>query len=544
MNNAVFRLERPRNEPVRRYDPGGEEMESLRKEILRQSETEIEIPLIIGGKECTTGDTVDVRMPHDHGRRLAVCHRARREEAELAVRCALEAKEAWLELPWEERVSISLKAAELIAGKYRNTLNAATILGQSKNIQQAEIDAACETVDFLRFNAYFASEIYRDQPLSTQVMLNRIEYRPLEGFVYAVTPFNFTAIASNLNMAPVIMGNVTVWKPAQAAVLSNYYLMQIFREAGVPDGVINFVPCEGRLLSEVVFSHSEFAGLHFTGSNATFNALWRQIAGNLTCFRSYPRVVGETGGKDFIFAHASADPDALSTAIALGAFEYQGQKCSAASRAYIPASLWPRLEDELCARVAEIKMGDAADPANLMGAVIDRDSYNRIMRCLERVKSSPNVKILTGGDGDSSKGYFIEPTVLVCEDPRHETMETELFAPVISIYIYEDEEYDKALALCNDTSPYGLTGSVFSNDRYAAMEAFSALRYAAGNFYFNDKPTGAVVGQQPFGGSRASGTNDKSGGRLNLLRWVSPRTIKETFVPLTDVRYPHMRRRD
>ena len=540
MNNAVFKLERPNNEPVYRYDPGSEEVRALQEEIDRQSKIEVEIPLIIGGKEIRTGDTADVRMPHDHGHRLGVYHKAGRAEVELAIRSALAARAAWLGLAWEERVSISLKAAELLSKKYRNLVSAATILGQSKNIQQAEIDAACETIDYLRFNAYFASEIYGDQPMSSQLMLNRIEYRPLEGFVYAVTPFNFTAIASNLNMAPAIMGNVTVWKPSDTAMLSNYYLMKLFQEAGVPDGVINFVPGDGTLVSSAVFSHREFAGLHFTGSNGTFNRLWRQIAENLPNYRSYPRLVGETGGKDFIFAHKSADLGALSTAIALGAFEYQGQKCSAASRAYIPASIWEPLEGELCARVAKILTGDAADAENLMGAVIDEKSFDKIAWFLERAKMSPNVEVIAGGGCDKSKGYFVEPTILVCKDPHYETMETELFGPVMSVYVYDDDKYEETLAMCNDTSPYALTGSIFSNDRYAAMKACDMLRYAAGNFYFNDKPTGAVVGQQPFGGSRASGTNDKAGGHFNLLRWVSPRTIKENFTPPTDVCYPHM----
>lgn len=540
MNNAVFSLERPINESVKEYRRGSEDLQLLQKEIARQSGTQVEIPLIIGGKEIKTGDTAPVVSPHNHQHKLGFYHKTRREDVELAIRCALEAKQAWLELPWEERAAISLRVAELLSKKYRYLINAATILGQSKNIQQAEIDAACEVIDYLRFNTYFASLIFSEQPASGNTVMNRMEYRPLEGFVYTITPFNFTAIASNLNMAPVIMGNVTVWKPATASLLSSYYLMKVFMEAGVPDGVINFVPGSGAVISDVVLKHKDLAGVHFTGSNDTFNKLWKQVSDNIGTYRSYPRIVGETGGKDFVFAHNSASLDELATAIVLGSFEYQGQKCSAASRSYIPKSIWPQVKEKLLERVSKICMGDAADPKNLMGAVIDEKSFDSIVSYIEAAKKSSDVEVLCGGKYDKSKGYFIEPTLLLCKDPHYTTMETELFGPVMSIYLYDDDKYEETLKLCDATSPYALTGSIFSNDKEATVKAFKILRYAAGNFYMNDKPTGAMIGQQPFGGSRASGTNDKAGGMQNLMRWVSPRTIKETYIPPKDIFYPHM----
>lgn len=540
MNNAVFSLERPINESVKEYRRDSEELQLLQKEIARQSGTQVEIPLIIGGKEIKTKDTAPVVSPHNHQHKLGFYHKTRREDVELAIRCALEAKQAWLELPWEERAAISLRVAELLSKKYRYVINAATILGQSKNIQQAEIDAACEVIDYLRFNAYFASNIFSEQPASASTVMNRMEYRPLEGFVYTITPFNFTAIASNLNMAPVIMGNVTVWKPATASLLSSYYLMKIFMEAGVPDGVINFVPGSGAVISDVVLKHKALAGVHFTGSNDTFNNLWKQVSENLENYRSYPRIVGETGGKDFIFAHNSASLDELATAIVLGSFEYQGQKCSAASRSYIPKSIWPQVREKLLERVSKICMGDAADPKNLMGAVIDEKSFDSIVSYIEAAKKSSDVEVLCGGKHDKTRGYFIEPTLLLCKDPHYTTMETELFGPVMSIYLYDDDKYEETLKLCDTTSPYALTGSIFSNNKEATVKACKALRYTAGNFYMNDKPTGAMIGQQPFGGSRASGTNDKAGGMQNLMRWVSPRTIKETYIPPKDIFYPHM----
>jgi 1-pyrroline-5-carboxylate dehydrogenase len=540
MNNSIYKLDRPENEPALNYRPGSDEMDELAREIKKQSETEVEIPLIIGGKEIRTGSTGDVRMPHDRGHRLGVFHKVGEAEVRLAIESALAARERWARTSWEERAAVSLKTADLVSTKYRQVLNAATMLGQSKNIWQAEIDSACEVADFLRFNAYNASELFSSQPVQSGKTMNRIEYHPLEGFVYTVTPFNFTAIACNLNLAPAVMGNVTVWKPATTSILSSWYLMRIYREAGLPDGVINFIPGSGSLISGAVLGHEYFAGLHFTGSNDTFNALWRQISDNLPNYRSYPRIVGETGGKDFIFAHSSADPDELAVAITLGAFEYQGQKCSASSRSYIPESLWPVLRDKLTGLVSKIKIGDPADPRCLMGAVIDEASFDNIKSFLDAAVKSPDVEVLTGGKCDKSKGYFIEPTILVCKDPKYATMETELFGPVMSIYVYPDGKYSETLRLCDETSPYGLTGSIFSTDRYAAAEAVEALKYAAGNFYINDKTTGAMVGQQPFGGSRASGTNDKVGSVFNLMRWISPRSVKENYQPPRGIEFQHM----
>ncbi|MDR1510123.1 MAG: L-glutamate gamma-semialdehyde dehydrogenase [Synergistaceae bacterium] len=541
MNNAIYRLERPTNEPARDYRPGSPEAESLLAEIKRQSSVEVEIPLIIGGREIKTGNTADVTMPHDYRHKLGFFHKAGKKEVEMAIDAALAARKEWAAFPWDERVSVAIKAADLISTKYRDTLNAATILGQSKNFWQAEIDSSCEVCDFLRFNSFNASELFSlFQPVQSARTFNRIELRPLEGFVYTVTPFNFTAIACNLNMAPVALGNVTVWKPATTSILSSYYLMQIYREAGLPDGVVNFVPGAGSVISETVFSHKYFAGLHFTGSNETFDALWRQIAANLGGYLSYPRIVGETGGKDFIFAHNSAEPDALSAAIALGAFEYQGQKCSASSRSYIPRSIWPDVRRRILELVAAIRMGDPADPKNLMGAVIDEKSFDFIVSHIEAAKSSPNVEVLAGGGHDKTKGYFIEPTVLVCRDPKYVTMETELFGPVMSLYVYDDDKYEETLGLCDETSVYGLTGSIFGRDKYATARAAEILRYAAGNFYINDKTTGAMVGQQPFGGSRASGTNDKVGSAFNLIRWVNPRSVKENYSPPRCINFPHM----
>jgi 1-pyrroline-5-carboxylate dehydrogenase len=510
-------------------------------EIRRQSSSQVEIPLIIGGKEIKTGDVANVVMPHDYRHKLGFFHKAGKKEVEMAIDAALAAREEWAAFSWEERIAIAMKAADLISTKYRDTLNAATILGQSKNFWQAEIDAACETCDFLRFNSFNASELFSlFQPVQSPKSFNMIELRPLEGFVYSVTPFNFTAIACNLNMAPVVLGNVTVWKPATASVLSSYYLTRIYKEAGFPDGVVNFVPGAGSVISETVFANKHFAGLHFTGSNDTFNSLWRGIAENLGKYRSYPRIVGETGGKDFIFAHSSADPDALCTAIVLGAFEYQGQKCSAASRCYIPRSIWPNVRDGILERVAAIRMGNPADPKNLMGAVIDEKSFDLITSHIEAAKASGDVQVLAGGRCDKTEGYFIEPTVLVCRDPKYVTMETEIFGPVMSVYVYDDEKYEETLRLCDETSAYGLTGSIFGRDRYATSLAAEILRYAAGNFYINDKTTGAMVGQQPFGGSRASGTNDKVGSAFNLVRWLNPRSIKENYAPPADIAFSHM----
>ncbi len=540
MNNAIFNFKEPQNEPTYSYLPGSAETRQLKEELERQSNQVIDIPLIIGGKEIRTGKTGKVVMPCKHSHVLATYHMATEKEVKMAIEAALKAKEAWMVLSWLERASIIMKAAELLSKKYRHVINASTMLGQGKNVLQAEIDSACEVIDFLRFNVYFASQIYDSQPTSTNTVLNRIEYRPLEGFIFAVTPFNFTAIASNLNTSVALMGNTVVWKPATTALLSNYYLMKVFKEAGMPDGVINFVPGSGPLISEIVLAHKDLAGIHFTGSNGTFNYLWQKSAENLTRYKSYPKLVGETGGKDFIFAHPSTNPKELATAILRGAFEFQGQKCSAASRSYIPRSLWNETKELLLKGISEIKMGDVRDFRNFMAAVIDEKSFDNIMGYIDYAKKSSDAKILAGGKGDKSVGYFIEPTLIEVTNPHFKTMEEEIFGPVMSIYVYEDKDFEAALKLCDETSPYGLTGSIFSQDRYSMVQACRILRYAAGNFYYNDKPTGAMVGQQPFGGSRGSGTNDKSGSHLNLLRWISPRTVKENLMPPTEYRYPHM----
>jgi len=540
MNNAIYNFREPKNEPVLSYKPGSRERILLEEELKLQKNQIIDIPLIIGGKEIRTGKTGKVFMPSDHHHVLATYHMATEKEVSLAINAALDAKCEWMNLAWMERAAIMAKAAELISKKYRYRINAATMLGQAKNVLQAEIDSACEVVDYLRFNTFFASLIYREQPISESENINRLEYRPLEGFIYTITPFNFTAIASNLNTSVALMGNTTVWKPATTALLSNYYLMRVFQEAGMPDGVINFVPGSGALISSIVLKHRDLAGIHFTGSNSTFDSLWKQVSDNLSIFKSYPKLVGETGGKDFIFAHQSANPLELATAIVRGSFEYQGQKCSAASRAYIPESIWNETKKQMLRMISEIKVGDVLDFKNYVNAVIDETSFDKIMSCFEKVKSSGEAKIITGGTGDKSKGYFIEPTVIVTDNPRYFTMEEEIFGPVMTIYIYKDELFDDTLKLCDETSPYALTGAIFSNDKYAMIKACRALRYAAGNFYINDKPTGAMVGQQPFGGARASGTNDKAGSHLNLLRWVSPRTIKETLIPAIDFKYPFM----
>src|SRR5450759_3412684 len=540
MNNAIYNFREPKNEPVLSYKPGSPERKLLEEELIAQSNKVIDIPLIIGGKEIRTGITGKIVNPCNHNHVLATYHKATEKEVSLAIKAALDAKCEWMTLSWIERGAIMAKAAELISKKYRYQINAATMLGQGKNVMQAEIDSACEVADYLRFNTHFASLIYMDQPISENETINRLEYRPLEGFVYTVTPFNFTAIASNLNTSVVLMGNTTVWKPATTSLLSNYYLMKIFEEAGLPPGVINFVPGQGSLISSIVLKHRDLAGIHFTGSNSTFNTLWKQVSDNLTSYKSYPKLVGETGGKDFIFAHNSANPAELATAIVRGSFEYQGQKCSAASRAYIPRSIWDETKEKMLQMISQIRVGDVTDFKNLVNAVIDEAAYDKIMSYIDKVKSSSDARIIAGGKGDKSKGYFIDPTVIVTENPHFFTMEEEIFGPVMTIYIYEDELFGETLQLCDETSPYGLTGAIFSNDKYAMIRACRILRYAAGNFYINDKPTGAMVGQQPFGGARGSGTNDKAGSHLNLIRWVSPRTIKETLIPATDFKYPFM----
>ena len=540
MNNSVFRFDVPQNEPVLDYAPGSPERAQLEAELARQAATEIEIPLVIGGEEVRTGRTRTLVMPCEHGHVLARCHLAGEAEVRRAAEAALTAHEAWSTLSWIERASILLRAAELLSKKHRLPINAATMLGQGKNVYQSEIDAACETIDYLRYNVYFASQIYAGQPRSTLEQLNRMEYRPLEGFVFTVSPFNFTAIASNLNLAVALMGNTTVWKPASTALLSNYHLMRLLMEAGLPPGVVNFVPGQGSVVGATALAHPMLAGVHFTGSNATFNQLWRSVAANLTSYRSYPRVVGETGGKDFVFAHASADPLAVATALVRGAFEYQGQKCSAASRAYIPASLWPEVRDAVTAMVSRMRVGDVRDLGNFVNAVIDEPAFDNILRYIGLARASGQARVLCGGEGDKRTGYYVQPTVIETKDPRSVTMEEEIFGPVLTVFVYDDARYLETLRLCDATSPYALTGAVFARDRYAFVEACRVLRYAAGNFYINDKPTGAMVGLQPFGGSRGSGTNDKAGGPLNLMRWISPRTVKETFLPPTSFEYPFM----
>jgi 1-pyrroline-5-carboxylate dehydrogenase len=540
MNNAIYSFREPRNEPVYSYRPGSPERRFLEEELKSQISQVIDIPLIIGGKEIRTGNIRKVIMPTDHGHVLANCHQATEKEVKMAIDAAMDAKCEWMNLSWNERGAIMLKAAELLSKKYRYRILAATMLGQGKNVMQGETDGVCEVIDYLRFNTYFASMIYGEQPLSESDNINRLEYRPLEGFVYAVSPFNFTAIASNLSTSVVLMGNTAIWKPASSSLLSNYYLIKTYSEAGLPGGVINFLPGSGELISAIVLKHRDLGGIHFTGSNPTFNSLWKQVANNLTIYKSYPRIVGETGGKGFIFAHSSADPLELSTAIVRGAFEYQGQKCSAASRGYIPGSIWEETKRQMLRMLSEMKMGDVTDFRNAINAVIDEGAYDKIMSYIEKARSSGEAEIIAGGHGDKSKGYFIEPTMIIARNPHFVTMEEEIFGPVMTIYIYKDDQFEETLKLCDETSSYGLTGSVFSKDKYAMIKAWRTLRYAAGNFYFNDKPTGAMVGQQPFGGSRASGTNDKAGSHLNLLRWVSPRTLKETLLPATDFRYPFM----
>jgi 1-pyrroline-5-carboxylate dehydrogenase len=539
MNNSVFRIESPQNEPVLNYGPGSPERKAIALELTAMAAQPLEIPLVIGGREVRTGNLATALNPND-GSVLARYHQASEADVAAAIDAAVEARRQWESLSWVERASITLRAAELISKKYRNRILAATMLGQGKNVYQAEIDAACEVIDFLRFNAYFAGEIYAEQPRSRGDQLNRLEYRPLEGFVLAVSPFNFTAIGSNLNMSVALMGNATVWKPASTAVLSSYVLMQIFREAGLPPGVVNFVPGSGSMVGRVALAHRELAGVHFTGSNATFNALWRGVAANLEQYRSYPRIVGETGGKGFVFAHASANPYEVATALVRGGFEYQGQKCSAASRAYIPRSLWPAVKGAMLDMIGSIRMGDVRDLSNFVNPVIDEASFDNIMSYIAKAKGSPDAEILTGGTSDKTKGFYIKPTVVLTTDPHFVTMEEEIFGPVLTIYVYEDQDWRAALELVDTTSPYALTGCVFTQDRYVFIEACRALKYAAGNFYLNDKPTGAAVGLQPFGGARGSGTNDKAGGPHNLMRWVSPRTVKETFVPAADYRYPFL----
>lgn len=540
MNNAIFNLVDPKNEPILGYLPGSEERKKLENELTRQSSLEIEIPLIIGGEEIKTGKTGKVVMPHDHGHVLATYHMAGEKEVKMAIDAALKVKEEWMTMSWVERASIFIKTAELISKKHRYMMNAATMLGQGKNVFQSEIDSICEAVDFLRYNAFFASQIYNQQPKSDTDTLNRTEYRPLEGFVLAVTPFNFTAIGTNLSTAPAMMGNTVVWKPATTSLLSNYYFMKILNEAGIPNGVINFVPGPGSVIGKYAVNHKYLSGIHFTGGTDTFKSLWKSVAANLDNYVTYPKLVGETGGKGFVVAHSSANPLEVATALVKGAFEFQGQKCSAASRAYLPKSLWNEIKTYMFTMLSEIKMGDVRDFNNFMNAVIDDKSYKSIMGYIEKAKNSPVAEVIYGGSGDNSKGYFIQPTIIHAFDPHFLTMEEEIFGPVLTIHIYEDSEFDRILEVCDKTSPYALTGAIFAKERSVLAKSCRALRYSAGNFYYNDKPTGAMVGLQPFGGARMSGTNDKAGGLMNLVRWTSPRTLKETFISPTSFKYGYM----
>ena len=541
MNNTVGNIPKPINEPIFSYAPGTEPREKLQAELKRLESMEIEIPLIIGGKEIKTGKFGTCIQPHAHGKVLARWHKAGVKEVEMAIEASQAAKKDWEALPWQQRAMIFMKAAELLATKYRYTVNAATMLNQSKTPFQAEIDSACELVDFWRFNTYFMQELYKDQPMySPTGMLNCVEHRPLEGFVFAVTPFNFTSIGGNLPTAPAMMGNTVLWKPASTGVYASYFIMQILKEAGLPDGVINFVPGSGSQVGNPVMASPLLAGLHFTGSTEVFQGMWKTVGDNIQNYRTYPRIVGETGGKDFMVAHPSADPEALKTAIVRGAYEYQGQKCSALSRMYLPKSLWAAIKDDLVAQIKSIKMGPVQDFSNFMNAVIDKGSFDNTKKFIDNARAASDAEVLCGGGCDDSVGYFIEPTLIVTTNPQYESIVEEIFAPVLTAYIYEDDQFEQALELCDQTSMYALTGCIWSTDRYAVMKAIDKLRHAAGNFYVNDKPTGAVVGQQPFGGSRGSGTNDKAGSLMNLQRWVSVRTIKETFVPPTDYRYPFM----
>jgi len=540
MPKGTYQVPIPKNEPVLIYAPGSPERNNLQKALTQARGKELDIPMYIGSKEVRTEKKVPVNPPHDHQHVLGYFHQGDAGHVELAINAALGAKSAWAELSWEHRASVFLKAADLIAGPYRAKLNAATMLGQSKNAYQAEIDSACEIIDFLRFNVHYMSQIYGQQPASSDGVWNRLEQRPLEGFVFALTPFNFTAIAGNLPTSAAMMGNTVVWKPAFSQIYAANVLMQIFIEAGVPDGVINLIYVDGPTTGDIVFNHPDFAGIHFTGSTGVFQHIWKTIGGNITKYKSYPRIVGETGGKDFIVAHKSSDAQALATAMVRGAFEYQGQKCSAASRVYVPDNLWEEVRTKVLSDLSEIKMGPVEDFGNFINAVIDEKAFDKITNYIDEARQNDLVEIIAGGNYDKSTGYFIEPTIILTQDPLYVTMCEEIFGPVLTVYVYQADRFEETLELVDQTSPYALTGAVFSQDRYAVEMATKKLVNAAGNFYINDKPSGAVVGQQPFGGARASGTNDKAGAMVNLLRWISPRTIKETFVPSTDYRYPFL----
>ena len=540
MPKGIYSVPTAINEVVKSYAPGSPERESVLKTYKELYNSTVDIPLFIGDEEIKTGNTKRLFPPFDHQHTIGQYHEADQALVEKAISTALEAREKWATMPWEHRAAIFLKAAELLAGPYRAKINAATMLAQGKTVHQAEIDAACEFIDFLRFNVQFMTEIYAQQPVSSEGIWNRLEHRPLEGFVYAVTPFNFTAIAGNLPSCVALMGNVVVWKPSATQVYSANVIMEVFQKAGLPKGVINMINGNSAMITDTLLDSPDFAGIHFTGSTGVFNSMWAKIGQNINKYKTYPRIVGETGGKDFVWAHPSSNPIEVATALTRGSFEYQGQKCSAASRAYIPASLWDAVKERVVADVKSFKMGSPEDTSNYVSAVITEGSFDKLAKAIEDAKASNEADVIVGGGYDKSKGWFIEPTVIVTTNPKYDTMATELFGPVLTIYVYEDAKWEESLKLVDETSIYALTGAIFSQDRYAIDFAAKALVNAAGNFYINDKPTGAVVGQQPFGGARASGTNDKAGSILNLLRWVSPRTIKETFIPATDYRYPFL----
>jgi 1-pyrroline-5-carboxylate dehydrogenase len=540
MGKGYFQVPTAINEPTKTYAPGSPERESIEKMYKKIYNEKAEVPLYIGKEEIKTGHTKSIRPPHDHQHEVGIYHNAEEKHVDKAIDTALEARNEWAKLPWEQRAAVFLKAADLIAGPYRDKMNATTMIGQSKTVFQAEIDSACEICDFLRFNVEYMTEIYREQPESADNEWNRVEHRPLEGFVYAITPFNFTAIAGNLPSSAALMGNVVVWKPSDSQMLSAQVIMEVFKEAGLPDGVINMIVGDPAMITDKILARKEFAGVHFTGSTNVFKGIWAKIGENIHTYNTYPRIVGETGGKDFIMAHKSANVDVVATALLRGAFEFQGQKCSAASRSYISSSLWPSVKEKLVNDVKSIKMGPTGDLSNFMGAVIHEQSFDKLSEYIERAKKSDEAEIIVGGNCDKSKGYFVEPTVIVTTNPKYETMVEELFGPVLTLYVYDDDKYEETLHLVDNTSQYGLTGAIISTDRYAASLATDILQNSAGNFYINDKCTGAVVGRQPFGGARNSGTNDKAGSKLNLLRWTSPRLIKETFVPAKDYKYPHM----
>lgn len=541
MPKGLYQIPYPENEPVRGYAPGSEELESLLETYNEMyNQAPIDMPMYIGSEKVRTNNKIAMNPPHEHAKVLGHFNYGDASHVQAAIDAALEAKDAWSSLPWEHRASIFMKAAELLAGPFRDRMNATTMLAQSKNVMQAEIDAACEMIDFFRFNVYLMQEMYSNQPDSQPGIWNRMEYRPLEGFVFAISPFNFTSIAANLPASAAMMGNTCVWKPAETQMYSAQVIMELFKAAGLPDGVINLVSVEGPVAGDVVFKHKDFAGLHFTGSTGVFQHLWKEIGNNINMYRSYPRIVGETGGKDFIMVHPSAVPAEVATAISRGAFEFQGQKCSAASRAYIPSSMWKEVKEQVINDVKSFKMGSPADPSNFVNAVIDKRAFDKISGYIDHAKNASDAEVIAGGGYDDSVGYFIEPTVIVTTNPSFKTICEEIFGPVITIYVYEDDKFEETMDILNNTSPYALTGSIFSQDRYAIDLACKKLQDSAGNFYINDKPTGAVVNQQPFGGARGSGTNDKAGSMWNLIRWVSPRTIKETFVPPTDYRYPFL----